>query len=127
MEKPDNSARNIIIIGITMILLQGANLVGVAINRADIRHDQEDLIHITDKTNKVAADYVPMWFFEGMQQNDKYMIKELVARLGGDVKVAEETSEKYEVFKKTMMDSFINARGGVTMVTRGAKIDSGKQ
>ena len=115
MEK-NNSSKGLIIIGLIMIILQGANLVGVAVNRVDIVNNAE-------KLDLVYKDYVPMWFLEGMQKNNDYKTEEIIATLSGDKEQVKKINTKYIEFQNIMMNNLIKMRGGRTMVTRSGKIN----
>jgi len=115
MEK-NNSSKGLIIIGLIMIILQGANLVGVAVNRVDIVNNAE-------KLDLVYKDYVPMWFLDGMQKNNDYKTEEIIATLSGDKEQVKKINTKYIEFQNIMMNNLIKMRGGRTMVTRSGKIN----
>jgi len=115
MEKNNNS-RNLIIVGLIMIILQGANLVGVAVNRVDIVNNAE-------KLDVVFKDYVPMWFLEGLQKNNDYKTEEIIATLSGDKEQVKKINTKYIEFQNIMMNNLIKMRGGRTMITRSGKIN----
>lgn len=95
-----------------MVLLQGANLVGVAVNRSDIVHDNK-------KVEVMWSEYVPMWFLEGITQNTNYQTEELIATIQGDQTKVKEINAKYIEFQKTMINNMIKMRGGTTMQSRG--------
>ena len=115
MEK--NNSKSLIIVALIMIVLQGANLVGVAVNRADINNSGRTL-------EIVARDYVPMWFLEGMQKNMNYQTEEIVAVINGsDKELIKAINKKYLEFQKDMINNLAHNRGGYTMVVRSVNIN----
>jgi len=111
-----NGSKGLIIAALVMIILQGANLVGVAINRVDIVHNAKLL-------DVVAKDYVPMWFLEGMQKNNDYKIEEIIATINGDVAEIKRINAKYIDFQKDMINNLAHNRGGYTMIVRSVDIN----
>jgi len=113
-----NNSKSLIIVALIMIILQGANLVGVAVNRKDITNNARTL-------EIVARDYVPMWFLEGMQKNMNYQTEEIVATInGGNKEVIKEINKKYLEFQKDMINNLVHNRCGYTMVVRSVNINS---
>lgn len=115
----ETSTRTLLITAIIMIVLQGANLIGVAVNRVDI-------INNAEKLQVVYKDYVPMWFMEGLQKNNDYRTEEIIATLKGDVDEIKKINQKYIDFQKTMINNLIIMRGGMTTTVRSINIDEGK-
>ena len=112
-----NNSKSLIIVALIMIILQGANLVGVAVNRIDIVHNAKTL-------DIVARDYVPLWFLEGIQKNMNYQTEEIVATINGsDKEVIKEINKKYLEFQKDMINNLAHNRGGYTMVVRSVNIN----
>ena len=116
MESKNNNSRSLIIVGLIMIILQGANLVGVAVNRVDI-------VNNVEKLDMVFKDYVPMWFLEGLQKNNDYKTEEIIATLSGDKEQVKKINAKYIEFQNIMMNNLIKMRGGKTMIARSGKIN----
>lgn len=112
----DNSSKSLLIAALVMIILQGANLVGVAINTRDII-SQKSLLRF------VSKDYVPMWFLEGLQENNDYRTQEIIASIGGDEKKLEAINKKYIAFQKIMISNMASMRGGMTNITRNGIIN----
>lgn len=108
--------RYVIIVSIIMIILQGGNLVGVALNR-------EKSLDNEKKIEFIGRDYAPMWFVQALQSNEDYRTQELVAVFGGDTQKAKEISVKYEAFRESMISQMIRFKGGITNITRTAKSD----
>lgn len=73
----------------------------------------------TKVLNFVAKDYIPAWFLEGIYQNMAFQTEEIVATIKGDKEKIKEINLKYSAFQKTMLNNFIQNRGGVPNVTRG--------
>ena len=121
MEKKDNGSRNLLISAIVLIILQGANLVGVAVNRTDIRHNAELAKESFIKVDMVYRDYVPMWFMEGLQRNTNYQTEEIIATMKGDISKVKEINNKYMEFQRTMLNNLAQMRGGYSMTTRSIK------
>jgi hypothetical protein len=114
----DNNGKYILIAALFMILLQGANLVGVAINTRDIRE-------VTRRTDYIWKDYVPMWFMDGMVKNNDYKTEEIVATLNGDASKVKEINKKYLDFQNTILNNMIQMRGGISLITRSGNPNSG--
>lgn len=112
----DSGGKYILIAALFMIILQGANLVGVAINTKDIKLESR-------KIEWVWKDYVPMWFLEGIQKNQDFKIEEIVATLNGDKEKIKEINKKYLEFQTTMLNDLIRARGGMVQVTKGGYME----
>ena len=112
MTVKDNSSRNILITALVLIILQGANLVGVALNRSDITDNKEKVVTMWN-------DYVPMWFLEGLTQNTNYQTQEIIATMQGDQAKVKEINTKYIEFQKTMINNMIKMRGGTSLQSRG--------
>jgi len=112
------SPRNLLITAFILIVLQGSNLVGVALNRADIIHNEQ-------RVNVMWDDYMPMWFLEGMQQNNDYRTQEIIiaiTKLDPDKqKEIEQINAKYAAFQKVMLNQMIKFRGGISSTTRSAE------
>jgi hypothetical protein len=108
----DTQPKYLLITAVIMLVLQGANLVGVAINTKDIKEN-------SDKINFVSKDYVPMWFLEGLQKNNDYKTEEIIAVIKGDEVNVKEINAKYIDFQKTMLNNMASMRGGYSQVTRG--------
>ena len=117
----DTSSRNILITALVLIILQGANLVGVAINRSDIKYNAKSSRTISDKVDMMYKDYVPMWFLEGLQQNTNYQTEEIIATMNGNAAKVKEINKKYITFQKTMLNNMAQMRGGYTSITRSVK------
>jgi len=112
-----NNPKGLIIVALVMIVLQGANLVGVAVNRKDITNNARTL-------EVVARDYVPMWFLEGMQKNMNYQTEEIVAVINGaDRTEIAKINKKYIDFQRDMINSLARNRGGYTTVVRSVNIN----
>ena len=107
----DNGGKYILIAAIFMIVLQGANLVGVATNSKDIKDTNQRLDYIW-------KNFVPMWFLEGMQKNNDYKTEEIVATLKGDDAKVKEINEKYIEFQNIMLNNMIQMREGISLITR---------
>lgn len=114
----DNSAKSLLITAFILIVLQGANLVGVAINRKDIQFNGERSIFNEKRLENVMRDYAPMWFLEGLIKNMNYQTEEIVATMKGDKSRIKEINEKYLEFQKTMLNNMIQIRGGITTNVR---------
>jgi hypothetical protein len=121
MEKKDNGSRNILISAIVLIILQGANLVGVAVNRTDIRHNAELAKESFRKVDMVYNDYVPMWFMEGLQRSTNYQTEEIIATIKGDMSKVKEINNKYMEFQRMMLNNLAQMRGGYSTTTRSLK------
>jgi hypothetical protein len=113
----DNTGRTLLLTALFMVVLQGANLVGVALNTKDIKRADE-------KISFMWKDYVPMWFLEGMQKNQDFKTEEIVATLKGDKDKIKEINKKYMEFQTTMMNDLIRSRGVMTQVTRGGYVET---
>jgi hypothetical protein len=113
----DNTGKYILIAALFMILLQGANLVGVAINTRDIRE-------VTRRTDYIWKDYVPMWFMDGMIKNNDYKTEEIVSTLKGDDAKVKEINKKYIDFQTIMLNNMIQMRGGISLITRSGNPDN---
>jgi DNA gyrase/topoisomerase IV subunit B len=111
----DNSARNLLITALFMVIIQCSTMVGLAVNGEKDRVEHQ-------KADWVYKDYVPMWFLEGLNQNQNFMVEEIVAKLGGDKKMVHEITMKYAEFQTTMLNNFIQQRGGMTQITRGGYV-----
>ena len=112
-----NNSKSLIIVALIMIILQGANLVGVAVNRVDIIQNAKTL-------DIVTRDYVPMWFLEGMQKNINYQTEEIVATINGVSKEEiAKINKKYIDFQRDMINSLARNRGGYTTVVRSVNIN----
>jgi hypothetical protein len=69
----------------------------------------------------IGKDYIPTMFLEGFAKNQNYQTEEIVATIKGDHEKIKEINEKYIDFQKTMINSLIQMRGGISNVTRSAK------
>jgi hypothetical protein len=69
----------------------------------------------------VSKDYIPTMFLEGLLKNQNYQTQEIVSTINGDKQRVKEINEKYIDFQKTMLNNFIQQRGGYTNITRGGK------
>jgi hypothetical protein len=117
----DSSSKGLIICALVMIILQGGNLVGVAINSSAIKNQSDDMVEASAKLNFVSKDYVPMWFLEGLQKNNDYKTQEIIAVLQGDDVKIKEINEKYIDFQRTMLNNLSQMRGGYNNIIRGVK------
>ncbi|HUV85164.1 MAG TPA: hypothetical protein VMV86_05595 [Methanosarcinales archaeon] len=117
MAVTDKSSRNILVTAFILIVLQGANLVGIAINRADIKHNYE-------KVEIMYSDYVPLWLMQGLQENNDFKNREMiiaVTKVGSEKQAElEKISRKYLDFQKSLLNQMAQYRGGVTIITRSA-------
>jgi len=124
----DNSGRTIIITAIIMIILQGANLVGVAVNRKDISQNNKTIATIN-------REYAPMIFLEGMAQNNNYQTQELLSKTSEVIatltdekelvekyqKETDKIREKYINFQRIMINQMIEIKKATSSQTRSAE------
>jgi hypothetical protein len=73
------------------------------------------------KVDYVWKDYVPMWYMEGMIKNMNYQTEEIVATIQGDKERVKQINVKYLEFQKTMLSNIVQARGGMSNITRGSQ------
>lgn len=113
----ETGGKYILITALFMVLLQGANLVGIAVNTKDIKEQKE-------KITLIGNDYVPLWFLEGLQKNNDYKTQEIIAVIKGDDAAIQEINKKYFEFQNDMLKYLSKARGGYTNIVRSVKIDN---
>ena len=115
MPLTDKSSKNILITAFILIVLQGANLGGIILNRSDIAHNYE-------KVEIMYRDYVPLWLMQGIVENNDFKNREMiiaVTKVGSEKqKELEQISKKYNTFQKSMLNQMAQYRGGVTIITR---------
>ena len=119
----DKSSRNILVTAFILIVLQGANLTGIVLNRADIKHNYE-------KVEIMYSDYVPLWLMQGLQENNDFKNREMiiaVTKMNPEKqKELDQISKKYLAFQKSMLNQMAQYRGGVTIITRSAITENNK-
>jgi len=108
------------IVGIIFAVFVGVGGVSL-ISFGHMKHEVEDII---ESVNFISRDYVPMWYLEGLQKNTNLQTEEIVATIKEDNEKVKEINEKYLQFQKTMLNNFIQTRGGRTNITRSAKPDT---
>jgi hypothetical protein len=127
----DNSSRNLLITAIVLVTMQGANLVGVAVNRSDINHNNK-------LVTQINREYAPMMFLEGLAKNNNYQTQEIVSKTGEliatfskDEKLADKyredivkINEKYLDFQKTMIDQMMSIKKATNSTTRGGYVNT---
>ena len=113
----ESGGKYILMTALFMVLLQGANLVGIAINTKEIKEQKE-------KITFIGNDYVPLWFLEGLQKNNDYKTQEIIAVIKGDDVAIQEINKKYVEFQSDMLKNLSKARGGYTNIVRSVKIDN---
>ena len=103
----------------TFIAIGSVQLVSIG----KMKNQLEDTIILL---NFMSKDYVPLWYLEGMQKNMNYQTEEIVATINGNKAKVQEINIKYLEFQRTMLNNFIQMRGGLTNITRSvsANIDS---
>jgi len=74
----------------------------------------------------VSKDYIPTMLLEGLLKNQNYQTQEIVATINGDKQEVKAINDKYLDFQKTMINNFIQLRGGYTNITRGGAKGSNK-
>ena len=125
--KDNPNAMNLITL-LTLILLLGANLVGIADNRKNIKDNSKSIAYI----NK---EFVPMMFLNGMAKNSNYQTSEIVNTTGeliavfsGNKELAQEyrikisdIQKKYLDFQQTMIDQMIEIKKANSTNTRSGK------
>lgn len=120
----DNSPKYLFWTAIILVILQGANLVGVANATIGLKHETENRVSadstLNYKVTLVGKDYLPLWFYERMQQNEDFKIQELIATFtNADKSKIKDINAKYQVFQKDVMNDIIRMRGGYTNISRG--------
>ena len=119
----DKSSRNILVTAFILIVLQGANLTGIVLNRSDIKHNYE-------KVEIMYSDYVPLWLMQGLQENNDFKNREMiiaVTKMNPEKqKELDQISKKYLAFQKSMLNQMAQYRGGVTIITRSAITENNK-
>ena len=93
-----------------------AMLISFGSVKSTVEEDNKRIDYIT-------KDYVPLWFMEGMIQNQNYQTEEIVATLRGESGKVKEINLKYIEFQKTMLNNLSKARGGFSNTTRSMKIE----
>jgi hypothetical protein len=77
-----------------------------------------------DDIRFLQKDYVPLWVVNDLQENQNYMVMDIVAQLGGDKKKVEEVALKYTEFQKRVINKLAQTRGGTTTITRSIKSEN---
>jgi hypothetical protein len=74
-----------------------------------------------DDIRFLQKDYVPLWVVNDLQENQQFMTLDIIAQLGGDKVKAQEISNKYIEFQKSVLTRIAQVRGGRTTTTRSIK------
>ena len=101
----------------TFIAIGSVQLVSIG----KMKNQLEDTIILL---NFMSKDYVPLWYLEGMQKNMNYQTEEIVATINGNKAKVQEINIKYLEFQRTMLNNFIQMRGGITNITRSASANN---
>jgi O6-methylguanine-DNA--protein-cysteine methyltransferase len=71
-----------------------------------------------ERVDKIWRDYTPLQITNDLQENQQFMVLDIVSQLNGDKDKAREISTKYIEFQKRVINRLSEIRGGMTTTTR---------
>ena len=78
-------------------------------------HNQKIL---NGRVDKIWSDYTPLQITNDLQENQQFMVLDIVSQLNGDKEKMKEISTKYIEFQKRVLNRLSEMREGTTTTTR---------
>jgi len=70
------------------------------------------------RIDKIWSDYTPLQITNDLQENQQFMVLDIVSQLGNDKEKSKEISIKYIDFQRKVLNRLSEIRGGTTTTTR---------